>query len=421
MTKTRILLALLCFIALGSGWSHAQFGLENAPAAQSPGAAGTQKPAVRRKARKPKATNEAEPAAKQQRMPGSFERIPYTVEDRTSAVIPGMPDVRLWADSFGAFTDALPKTKAPWLILSSGGAAGAYGAGILVGLSETGKRPDFSVVTGVSIGAVMSPYAFLGQKYDNELRDSFLTLTSADVFEDAQRADSLVDTWPLRDLLAKRVTPQLLADIAAEHGKGRRLFVVTADMDSERPVLWNMGAIAEHGGEAGVKLFRDVLLAASAIPGIFPPVYIDVEANGRKFQEMHMDGGVFGPFYVGPPSWLINPGNAQLPASQLYVVINGKLVPEFEVTGTEKVFILGRMITGAVKAGMQAEIALLSAAAKRTGTEVSLAYIDSGFRQPAQTAFDQKQMKSLFDLGVEQGKTGTAFRPLSAAGQAQSR
>jgi hypothetical protein len=423
MRKSGILLALLAFVALGTGTPHAQIGLDAAQSAQSPGAAGAQKPAVRRKARKAKPAPQARPeAAQSQRMPGSFERIPYTADERASAVIPGMPGVRFWADSIGAFTDAAPKTKAPWLVLSSGGAAGAYGAGILVGLSESGKRPDFSVVTGVSIGAVMAPYAFLGQKYDNELRDSFLTLTSADVFEDAQRADSLVDTWPLRSLLAKRVTPQLLADIAAEHRKGRRLFVVTADMDAERAVLWNMGAIAEHGGEAGLKLFRDVLLAASAIPGIFPPVYIDVEAGGRKFQEMHMDGGVFGPFYAAPPTWLVEP-TEELPVSQLYVIVNGKLAPEFDVTATEKVLILGRMITGAVKAGLQAEIALLAAAARRAGIEVNLAYIDSGFSQPAQTAFDQKQMKALFDRGVEQAKNGTAFRTqgASSAGQAHSR
>lgn len=427
MKKSGILLVLTAFAALGIGTSQAQIGLDAArqPAQCAPGAVCQPQTAARRKTRAAKpAKKAAKPAVKQpSRMPGSFDRIPYTEQDRAAAVIPGMPGVRFWADSFSAFIDALPKTKAPWLILSSGGAAGAYGAGILVGLSETGKRPDFSVVTGVSIGAVMAPYAFLGEKYDKELRDSFLTLTSAEVFEDAQRSDSLVDTWPLRDLLTKRVTPQLLADIAAEHRKGRRLFIVTADMDSERPVLWNMGAIAEHGGDAGTRLFRDVLLAASAIPGVFPPVYMDVEANGRKFQEMHADGGVFGPFYVGPPSWLIEPGDRQLPVSQFNVIINGKLTPEFEVVGTEKVMIIGRMITGAVKAGAQAEIALLSAAAKRGGIDVNLAYIDGGFNQPAQTAFDQKQMKALYDLGFEQAKNGTAFRtPASAAaGQAHTK
>jgi predicted acylesterase/phospholipase RssA len=418
MAKPGILLALVAFvIPLGIGTSQAQIGPDNAESVQCPpGVACPSQPPVRRKVRKPKPKQQAKPAAKQPApLPGAFERIPYTKQERAAAVVPGMPGARFWADSFEAFTGALPKTKAPWLVLSSGGAAGAYGAGILVGMSEAGTRPEFSVVTGVSIGAIMAPYAFLGQKYDKELRDSFLTLTAADVFEDAQRADSLVDTWPLKDLLAKRVTPQILADIAAEHRKGRRLFVVTADMDSERPVLWDMGAIAEHGGEAGLKLFRDVLLAASAIPGIFPPVYIDVEANGRKFQEMHMDGGVFGPFYAAPPNWLIEPGNRQLPASQLYVIINGKLTPEFEVTGTEKAQILGRMIDGAVKAGAQAEIALLAAATGRAGIDVSLAYTDRDFHAPGQTGFDPKKMQALFDRGFELGKNGTAFRKLGSA------
>jgi hypothetical protein len=379
---------------------------------------------ARRKARKPKAVQQARPAVQTQaQKKPAFERIPYTEQDREAAIIPGLPSVRFWADSLGAFSAALPEGKAPWLILSSGGSTGAYGAGVLCGWSETGKRPEFSVVTGVSIGALMAPYAFLGQKYDDQLRDGFLDLTSADVFEDAVRADSLVDTWPLKDLMVKRVTPQLIADIATEHRKGRRLFVVTADLDSERPVAWNMGAIAAHGGEAAINLFRQVLLAAAAIPGVFPPVYIDVEANGRKFQEMHADGGVFAPFFVAPPSWLIEPASEQLPVSQFYVIVHSKLVPEFDVTAPEKIFILGHTISAAVKAGAQAEIALLSAAAKRDGVELNVAYVDGSFHQPAQTAFDQKQMKALFDLGFEQGKNGTAFRTQNSAssGQAQTK
>jgi hypothetical protein len=364
---------------------------------------------------KPKAKKQAQPAVAQEapKKPAVPERIPYTEQDREAAFVPGLPGVRFFADSLGAFSEALPREKGPWLILSSGGSSGAYGAGVLCGLSETGKRPEFSVVTGVSIGAVMAPYAFLGQKYDDQLRDSFLNLTSADVFEDSTRPDSLVDTWPLKDSLAKRVTPELLADIAAEHQKGRRLFVVTADLDSERAVIWNMGAIAAHGGEAALKLFRQVLLAASGIPGIFPPVLIDVEANGRKFQEMHADGGVFGPFYAAPPSWLLEPTSEHLPVSGFYVILHSKLVPEFAVTGQEKIFILGKTISAALKAGAQAELALLSTAAKRDGIELNLAYVDNAFHQPAQTAFDQKQMKALFDLGFEQAKNGTAFHTQS--------
>jgi hypothetical protein len=435
MTKSAILLALFALLIGFSAPAAAQQQQQNqlpfpfGSLAQAEGAAGnTAQPAPRRKVRKVRqkprrGTRQAAPASQPRptagAVPGSFERIPYTEEDRASAIIPGFQGVRFWGDSIGAFSEALPPTKGPWLILSAGGSAGAYGAGVLVGMSEAGKRPDFTVVTGVSIGAVMAPYAFVGKEYDVELRDSFLNLTSAEVFEDAQRSDSLVDTWPLRDLLKKRVTPQLLADIAAEHQKGRRLLVVTSDLDSERPVIWNMGAIAAQGGEKAARLFRDVLLAAAAIPGIFPPVYIDVQAGEKKFQEMHADGGIFGPFYAGPASWLTEPVSEPLPVSQFYVLVHSRLTPEFDLTGTEKVFILGRMISGAVKTGVQAEIALLSAATKRDGIGLNIATIDSSFSVPAQTAFDPKQMKAMFDLGFEQGKNGTAFRTQNPAGQAQ--
>jgi hypothetical protein len=417
------LLALIVLASLlGVGTPYSQ-PVPSGAAAGAPcdGGACPVRRVARQPVRKARTSRRAKPQAPAPQPKATvLERKPYGEQEREAAIIPGLPGVRFFADSLGAFADALPREKGPWLLLSSGGSSGAYGAGVLCGLSQAGKRPDFSVVTGVSIGAVMAPYAFLGQKYDDLLRDSFLNLTSADVFEDAQRPDSLLDTWPLKDLLAKRVTPQLMADVAAEHRKGRRLFVVTADLDSERPVVWNMGAIAAHGGEAALKLFRDVLLAASAIPGVFPPVYIESEANGQKLKEMHVDGGVFGPFYAAPSSWLIEPNSDQLPVSQFYVIIHSKLVPEFDMTGTEKIFIIGKTISAAVKAGAQAELALLSSAAKRDGIELNVAYVDASFHQPAQTNFDQKQMTALFDLGVEQAKNGTAFHTQNPSGHAQS-
>ena len=178
------------------------------------------------KARKPGKKKQAGPAAAQQpKKPSPVERTPYTAEDREAAVIPGLPNVRFFADSFGAFSDALPRQRGPWLILSSGGSTGAYGAGVLVGLSQSGKRPDYSVVTGVSIGAVMAPYAFLGQKYDDKLRDSFLTLTSADVFEDAVRLHptdvnaimALADCYVANNRLDRAITvTRVAAQLAIE-------------------------------------------------------------------------------------------------------------------------------------------------------------------------------------------------------------
>ena len=199
-------------------------------------------------------------------------RPPFTAAEDATAAIPGMPDARFWADSTEDFAKALPEKPGPWLTLSSGGSDGAFGAGLLNGLTASGKRPDYAVVTGVSTGALIAPFAFAGPRYDDALRDAFTKITSADVFEIGGTPESFVDTWPLKDLIAKQVTPALIADIAAQYRAGRRLFIVTTNLDSERSMVWNMGAIAAHGGEQAIKLFRTVLLASSSIPGAFPPV-----------------------------------------------------------------------------------------------------------------------------------------------------
>src|SRR5580700_2707839 len=257
-------------------------------------------------------------------------RPPFTATDDAAATVPGMPDARFWADSEADFEKALPPQPGPWLILSTGGTDGAFGAGLLNGLSAAGTRPDYAVVTGVSTGALMAPFAFAGAKYDVALKDAYTKITSADVFEVGSTGESFLDSWPLKDLIAKQITPQLLADIAAGYRAGRRLFVVTTDLDAERSVVWNMGAIAaraadQTGGAAAVNLFRSVLLASGSIPGAFPPVLIDVEGNGKHFAEMHVDGGVGGQFFVAPPAMLASTSTDRIPASQLYIVVNSAL------------------------------------------------------------------------------------------------
>ena len=207
---------------------------------------------------------------------------------------PGMPDARFFADSTADFAKALPPQPGPWLILSTGGADGAFGAGLLNGLSAAGNRPDYSVVTGVSTGALMAPFVFAGPRYDAALQDAYTKITAADIFEiGAHRRE-------LRRFLAAQ-GPDRQGDhaaIARRHRRraraGRRLFVVTTDLDAERSVVWNMGAIAAHGGDAALNLFRSVLLASGSIPGAFPPVLIDVEGNGKRFAEMHVEAASAG-------------------------------------------------------------------------------------------------------------------------------
>jgi hypothetical protein len=343
---------------------------------------------------------------------GPPPRIPATAEDQAAAVVPGFPDVRAWGDTADGFEKVVPKTSGPWLAMSGGGADGAFAAGLLNGWTQTGKRPEFSVVTGVSIGALLAPYAFLGSKYDGELRSAIVTISGADIFEDRPTHESFFDTWPLKRLIEKRVTAELVAEIAAEHRKGRRLLVVTTNADAGRRVIWDMGAIAQKGDEAALKLFREVLLASSAIPGFFTPVLIDVEANGKKFQELHIDGSVTSPFFAGPEVLLEPDSKLRLPATELYIVLNSRLAPDYYPPERTTVAILGRLISVVLRASLRAEAMLFAANAQRLGVPMYVAQVADSFDHPARGLFDEKYMKALYEHGVERVRNGDAFQQI---------
>ncbi len=189
-----------------------------------------------------------------------------------------------------------PMPPANFLAISGGGENGAYGAGLLCGWTEAGTRPEFKLVTGISTGALTAPFAFLGPAYDQQLKDVYTTITAKDVLEErgifaAIWNDAMADNAPLQNLVAKYVDADLLAAIAAEHRKGRNLLVGTTNLDARRGVVWDIGKIAEYGTPEALELVRKILIASAAIPGAFPPMMFDVEANGTKYQEMHVDGG----------------------------------------------------------------------------------------------------------------------------------
>jgi len=355
-----------------------------------------------------KAASKKAPKAPPQQAEKEHVRTPFTAEEQAAAAIPGIPDARAWADSDAEFRRLLPQASGPWLALSGGGADGAFGAGVMIGWTASGNRPDFAVVSGVSIGALIAPYAFLGADYDNQLRENFATINAADVFEDRKTEESLLDSWPLKRLIEKRMTPELLAAIAAEHRKGRRLLVATTNMDAGRPVIWNMGAIAAKGGESALKLFRDILLASSSIPGFFQPVAIDVEANGKTFQEMHLDGTVTEPFFVAPEATLAD-ASATLPTKQVFVIINSKLSSEFFMPERKTVSVLSRTIGVALVTGLKVELLLLNASAQHRGITINAASVPEDFSQPNRGLFDHQYMEALFQVGAERAKNGSAF------------
>ena len=246
----------------------------------------------------------------------SITRLPAPPSQQVTAIdVLGVPDSRFWADGDPApiiayFERVLSRRNAGqpigrggrvppghFLALSGGADDGAFGAGVLVGWTETGQRPEFELVTGISAGALIAPFAFLGPSYDPALRALFTEIAPSDVVQLGRLAlsvlfrEGLADTTPLARLIERHADSAMLQAIAAEHQRGRLLLIGTVNLDVGRPVIWNIGAIAASGHPEALNLFRRILLASASIPGAFPPVMIDVEAGGRAFQEMHVDGG----------------------------------------------------------------------------------------------------------------------------------
>jgi hypothetical protein len=416
---TGILLAgiAIAAIALNASASYAQAPRRNEVSAPRPD---PRRPMQTRRAAPVPATDAASEAKQKKSAatkpppgpaPDKLSRTEFSLADEAVARLPGMPsEARFWGDSVADFQHALPAEPGAWLILSTGGEEGAYGAGFLSGWAAAGTRPQFSVVTGVSTGALMATYVFAGGKYDEELHQVYTTISASDVFEVATTPESLTDTWPLGKTIDRRVTPEMLAAVAAEYQKGRRLFVLTTNLDAGRPTVWNMGAIAAQGGDGALKLFRQILLAAASVEGMFPPVYITVEANGRQFQEMHGDGGATGPLFFGPEPYLAPSSSLRLPSTAIYAIFNGKLTTEFYLPSRTTAGILGRSIGIALKAGGRLQLGLAGLAAQKAGIPFNVTYVDDGFDQVGRGIFDPKYMNALYDYGVAQGRGDNRFR-----------
>jgi len=308
------------------------------------------------------------------------------------------------------------------LALSGGGANGAYGAGVVVGWTQRGDRPTFSVVTGVSTGALAAPFAFLGPEWDDELREAYVGggtngLLSARTFS-ALLGPSLFSSRVLRDLVDKNVTPELLRAIAAEHAKGRRLLVATTDLDTEETVIWDMGVLATQGDENALQLFRDVLVASASIPGIFPPVLIaGMTPQGQVVQDMHVDGGVNTPFLAIPEDLLLWTNPSQHRAnSALYVIINGQVGRNTGVTPGRIDGILSRTFESMSKSSLRLSLAATAAFGARNGMSVTMSSIPDNITVSS-LKFDTASMQALFELGRSRAVSGEAWASVNQTGR----
>jgi predicted patatin/cPLA2 family phospholipase len=356
--------------------------------------------------------------------------LPDALESKVE--VPGFPGVRAWGDEISesltksardsihqeraAYGEAVYKKPVTFLALSGGGAAGAFGVGVLYGWTEHGDRPQFNMVTGISTGALIAPFAFLGPQYDPLLRSCYTTTRTKDILKMKSLLtvlwrEAVADSQPLAKLVAKQVDAQVLAAIAREHAKGRRLFIGTTQLDAQRLVIWDMGAIAAKGTPEALALFRKILVASASIPGAFPPQYIDVTAGGRTYQEMHVDGGTTAEviLYEGalkPFARIRKVAKHGMRPRYLYIIRNSQVSGEWAKVKPRITSIGPRAIATLIKAQGVGDLYRLFAFAKRDYMDYNLAAIPEDFTATKKEEFDPVYMTKLFNLGYEKAKQG---------------
>jgi hypothetical protein len=301
----------------------------------------------------------------------------------------------------------------------------------MTGWTGSGARPEFDVVTGISTGSLIAPFAFLGPEYDGRLGRLYTQVQADQIFRirawvSIPFKDSVASAAPLKALLESQITPDLMDRIAAEHRKGRRLYVGTTNLDTCRLVVWDLGAIACRPCPEGCRLFRDVLLASCAVPGMFSPVRFDLEVDGAKATELHADGGISAQLFV--PSHVFAAaaryaaeeaargalpaagGEPMPPAGNLYAVVAGKLYPDAGPVRPHVLPVLGATTRTLLYAYCRADLANLYGLARASGLRYHLTALRPGFRTVETSVdFNQEEMAKLFREGVGQGNAGPAW------------
>jgi predicted acylesterase/phospholipase RssA len=296
------------------------------------------------------------------------------------------------------------------LVLSGGGAGGAFGAGALVGLSRRDERPQYDVVTGVSAGALIAPFAFLGPAWDSQLTEAFTSGRGEQMsvsgllklpFGAARRSAALTA------LVDHYVTPDLIDAVASEAAKGRLLWVATTDLDKEETVIWDLGAIAMRGGEPARKLFRDVLVASASIPGVFEPVLIHVELGGRSYDEMHVDGNASTPLFVAPvAAYFTLMDQRSLDGAQVYVLINGQIIEAPTTTPFKLGPIMARTFGVALKHMSRAQVVAINQFSEKYRMSVQSTYLPYDFPSYSSADFRASTMRPLFEYGARCAESG---------------
>jgi len=298
------------------------------------------------------------------------------------------------------------------LSISGGGQNGAFGAGFLIGWRESGQRPEFDAVGGVSTGALLATHALLGTPSDDAtLEEMYTTITKDNIYQDRglieiiSGADSLRDTAPLRALIAKYITAKTLKRVTAAFKENRLLVVGTTNVDYGQTWIWNMSLIARDGK---LDLYRKVLLASASFPIVFPPVEIDghlfVDGAARSNLVVPGMGGITKP---KPP--LHGKGN-------VFIINNGRLNHPPEALRRALGDVAATTISVMMDQSMQTALTRSYFGTQFLGYAFNMAAIpDSVGIGKDPLAFDPKQMRAAFDAGRTMAKQANPWKGAPAS------
>lgn len=340
-------------------------------------------------------------------------RTPVPLALMQVASVGGSAPLRYWGDD-PDFVSSHRRIKpgsdgrVDYLALSGGGINGAYGAGYLVGWTQGRKRPEFEVVTGISVGAIMAPLAFLGPQYDERLQRVFSSLTEAsnpatNFLSALLGAPSIMSNAPVLAAIRTVVDEPLLDEVAKAHREGRRLYIGTTDFDAQRPVIWDIGAIANSGLPNRLQLVHNILLASAAVPGVFPPVLIKVTAQGQQFEELHVDGGL-------TQQVLLLPGGfgraANGTTARLYVIFNGVIAPTPANVQMTSMSLLQRAVPTLLKYLGRANLVELANSARQSGASYRITAIPAEFPESRNVFGSPQWLEALYGYGYQSGLAG---------------
>lgn len=308
------------------------------------------------------------------------------------------------------------------LAVSGGASYGAYGAGLLNGWSRQGTRPVFKVVTGISAGAIIASFAFLGSDYDGKLKEFFTQYSTKDLMRRKNIifgffSNSLASDWRLERLINKNINKEFLKNVADEYRKGRRLYIGTTDLDVQRLVIWDMGKIATREDDSALRLFQKIVLASVSIPTLWPPVFFNVQEKDKIYDEMHVDGGMAKQvffLYDVLKGWDRAIKKKGLSFGKIkykiYVIRNGYAQSVYKAVANRLSCISLRAMDTMANAEGIGDLYQLYLFTKLRKGDFNLAYIPSSHISNPKELFDLKDMRSLFDLGYTQALKGYPWR-----------